>query len=426
MTEPTARGSRQLAGRWVTIGSLAGSVLLSLSSVFEPLGTAWTNALLMVVIPLVVTHLLVAIGSFGSGRQVGRLGGLSMLLFLALLVAAAGYTLTLGPFLLKGMNVDPETVAALRAAATSSPVDSGQGFSGVASFVDWLVNMVPRNPIRAAVDGDILPIVVFTVVFALAMTRLPTRRRESLLGLFRGVADAVNVLVYWILLAMPVAVFALGYVVVARSGPEIVGALGYWVLMICFMLLAFTALLYPLTSIVGRVRARGFARGVAGAQLVAIGTRSSLASLPALLDGADNRLGMSNEVSSLVLPLAVSTFKLNRTISAPAKALFLTQLYGIAVGPQELLVFVLVIIFLSFSAPGIPDAGPGVTIPFYLALGIPIEGIVLISAVVAIPDVFKTLVNTTANMSVAVIVARLVGQPVASTTTGETDGVYVE
>jgi len=267
---------------------------------------------------------------------------------------------------------------------------------------------------------------VFTVVFALAMTRLPTQRRESLLGLFRGVADAVNVLVYWILLAMPVAVFALGYVVVARSGPEIVGALGYWVLMICFMLLAFTALLYPLTSIVGKVRVWDFARGVAGAQLVAVGTRSSLASLPALLEGADNRLRMSQEVSSLVLPLAVSTFKLNRTITAPTKALFLTQLYGIAVGPQELLVFVLVIIFLSFSAPGIPDAGPGVTIPFYMALGIPIEGIVLVTAVVAIPDIFKTLVNTTANMSVAVIVARLVGQPVPSTPSGDVEGVYVE
>ena len=431
MSEPTVGRRRRFGGRWVTIGSLAGltggfaagflayktqsTALLALTAFLEPLGTAWTSALLMVVLPLVVTHLLVAIGSFGSGREVGRLGGLSLVLFLLLLIGGAGFALTVGPVLLKGLHLDPATVSALRAAVASSAGEVGPGLSSVTSFVDWLLNMIPANPIRAATDGEIMPVVVFTVLFALAMTRLPTKTRAFLLDLFKGVAEVVNVMVYWILLALPIAVFALGYVVVARSGPEVVGALGYYVLAICLMLLVFTALLYPLASIAGRVPIVGFARGVAAAQAVAVGTRSSLASLPALLDGADNRLQIPNEVSSFVLPLAVSTFKVNRTISGPVKALFLAQLYGIVLEPGHLLVFVLAVIFLSFSAPGIPDAGPGVTIPFYLALGIPIEGIVLISAVVAIPDVFKTLVNTTANMSVAVIVARLAGKPAVGT-----------
>ena len=427
----TGGRQRRFGGRWVTIGSLAGltggfaagflayrsqsTALIALSSVLEPLGTAWTSALLMVVLPLVVTHLLVAIGSFGSGRQVGRLGGLSLLLFVLLLFAAAGFALTLGPFMLRGLQVDPVTASALRAGVASPPPEAGPGVLGIGSFVDWLASMIPKNPIRAAADGDVLPVVVFTVLFALGMTQLPTKSRDLLLDLFKGLAEAVNVMVYWILQALPLAVFALAYVVVARSGPEVVGALGYYVLAICLMLLAFTALLYPLTAIVGRVSVNRFTRSVAAAQAVALGTRSSLATLPALLEGADNRLQMSNEVSSLVLPLAVSTFKLNRTMSAPFKAMFLAQLYGIVLAPEQLLVFVVAIVFLSFSAPGIPDSGPGVTIPFYLALGIPIEGIVLISAVVAIPDVFKTLLNTTSDMSVAVIVARLAGNPVLGT-----------
>jgi Na+/H+-dicarboxylate symporter len=129
------------------------------------------------------------------------------------------------------------------------------------------------------------------------------------------------------------------------------------------------------------------------------------------MEGADKRLGVPTEVGSFVLPLAVSAFKVNRTISSPLKLLFLAHVYGITLDPGTVALFIPTVMLLSFSSPGIPSGGFLVTMPFYLAAGIPVEGIVLLKAVDAVPDIFKTLVNVTADMSVATIVARFVGMP---------------
>jgi proton glutamate symport protein len=170
-------------------------------------------------------------------------------------------------------------------------------------------------------------------------------------------------------------------------------------------------LLYPLAALLGRVSIARLAHALAPAQIVAASTRSSLASLPALIEGAERRLGLPGPVTGLVLPLAVATFKLNRTVSSTAKLMFLAHVYGIPLDPGQIGVFVATVLLISFSTPGIPSAGTLTTLPVYLSFGIPIEGILVLNAVDAIPDIFKTVLNVTGDMSAAAMVARFAGTP---------------
>lgn len=194
----------------------------------------------------------------------------------------------------------------------------------------------------------------------------------------------------------------------ARTGPAAVGPVGYYIVLVCALLLTFTIVLYPVAAVLGRVPPRLFARAAAPAQVIAVSSRSSLASLPAMIEGAERRLRIPPAVVGFVLPLSVSTFKANRTISSTSKFLFLAALYGIALSPAQIASFVFLIVLLSFSTPGLPAAPTVRTLPAYLAVGIPIEAVLIIDAFDVIPDIFKTLLNVTGNLTVASIVNRLV------------------
>jgi Na+/H+-dicarboxylate symporter len=181
------------------------------------------------------------------------------------------------------------------------------------------------------------------------------------------------------------------------------------VILLSGLLLAFTFALYPVGSVGGGVPVRRFARALVKPQAVAFSTRSSLASLPALMEGATADLRLSPAVSGFVLPLSVSTFKAHRTISDPLELLFLAHLYGITLDASQIATFFVTILVLSFSAVGIPSGGYSFkTLPAFLAVGIPLEGVVILKAVDVIPDLFKTLLNVTADMTAATVVARFV------------------
>lgn len=383
--------------------------LLALAAVFEPAGVLWTNALRMIALPLMVSCLMLAIGATPRTRTAGRLGGLSLLCFLFFLLLAGALTLAVAPRLFEGLTIDEGARAALQSMSAAGH-EAAERAGQAQSFAQWAAALIPTNLFRALSEENVLGLVVCVILFAAAATRIAPERRRLLVGFFEAVAETARVLVGWFLLLMPLGVFSLAFSTAARTGVAVAGSLGYYVLVLSTLLLAFTALLYPVTALLGRVPLRRFAAGVAPAQAVAAGTRSSLASLPPLFEGASEHLGLPAEVAGLVLPLSVSTFKVNRAISAPLQLYFLTHLYGLPLRPGYVLSFTLTAVLLSFTSAGIPGGGESlVTLPLYLAAGIPVEGVILLKAVDAIPDIFKTLVNVTADMSVAVLVARFAG-----------------
>ena len=365
-----------------------------------PFGRAWVNALRMTVIPLVVAQLVVAVVS-ASRRAVGKMGGLALASFVGLLVTAAAFTIVAAPPLISLLAPPTGTLSALKP-ATSQPT----GALAATSPGEWLVAFVPSNPLKAAVQDDLLPLLFFTILFALALSRSKAEGRTVVTAACQAIAEAMLTLVGWIMRVAPLGVFALGLSLATEIGLTTAGVLVGFVAVLAILLVGFNLLLYPIATLLGGVRLGTFAAAALPAQIVGVSTRSSLASLPALLEGAERRMGMSPVVSGFVMPLAVSTFKVNRTISSPAKLMFMAYLYGIPLSLPLLATFCLSVLILSFSTAGIPSSGSTQTLPLYLAAGVPLEGILIFEAVDSAADVLKTVLNVTGDMTAASIVAR--------------------
>ncbi len=397
------------------VAGLAGGVLVAafpdprlllLVSLVEPVGTLWINALRMAVVPLVVSLLVVGVGSLADLRAIGRWGGRSLLVFVLLLSVSAAIGLTLVPALFGGLVIDPETTAALRASAASSAEATGESLRRMPSLTQWAVELVPTNPVRAAADGAMLPLVIFSIAFGLAATQVGTAEREGLRRFFRGVADAMLVLVRWVLAAAPAGVFALALSVAARMGIGAAGAIGFYVGVTAVSMLVLTLVLYPVAAVMGRVSPGRFARAAFPAQAVGFTSRSSLASLPAQIQGATAELGLPAAATGFVLPLAVSVFKIHAPVNWSGLALFTGLLYGVPLGPEALLTVVVSAALLSFAVPGIPSAGMLLIAPVFVGIGLPVEAIGLLIAVDAVPDMFKTVANVTGQFASGVLVGR--------------------
>jgi len=235
--------------------------------------------------------------------------------------------------------------------------------------------------------------------------------RAAIHSFFSAVFEAMMTLVRWLLVVAPVAIFILALSFSARMGLDFTTILLSYLVMVCTLLTLATILLYPITCLLGGVSLRQFAAGVLPAQSVALSTRSSLASLPALLEGSKDILKLNPAVANLTLPLAVSVFKTNRTISSTFSLLVLGHIFGLDLGPIEITTFVITSMILSFSSVGIPMGGNSMlALPAYLAAGVPLEGYLLLKTVNPISDVPKTLVNVTGDMSVATVLNRYFGR----------------
>ncbi len=388
-------------------GLVAGLVISAVPSLdgvvawIEPIGTLWVNAIRMTVVPLVVALLIAGIAGTKS-RAAGRTGGEALFWMAVFIACSAVFTAIVAPPLLAGIRLDPVAVAELREGAAGAIVDAAR----LPPFSEWLTGLVPANPVRAAADGAILPLVVFVGMFAFALARLPGPSRDPVLRFFESVRDAMLVVVGWILLVAPLGVFGLVLPIAARLGAEFAGALGYVVLVICILLVISIIALYPVAALGGRVPLERFAAACAPAQAVGFSTRSSLASLPALIEGAERTLRLPQRVSGLVLPLGVSIFKFSSPIARTAETLFVATLYGIHLGVPQVFALAGAIGLLSFYSPGVPSGGLFVMAPIYQAFGLPVEGVGLLLALDVIPDMFITTSNVTADMTVAVLVAR--------------------
>jgi Na+/H+-dicarboxylate symporter len=429
MGSPARRGTSAALTSWSLAALAAGIGLGALGNAtdgigFErfgaaiaPFGDLWVAALQMTVLPLVVSHMLAAVVGARGGESLGALGGRALFLFVAMLVAAGVFTLIAAPPLISLYPVDPAALDALRQATPvpQSAVDAAA--AGTVHSGEWIANLLPSNLFEAARRGDVLALLLFSVLFGLAVRRLPEEQRAPLARAFAGLAAAMLTLVRWLLWGTPLGVFALSFGLAIETGLGAAGMLGAFVLVQAVLMTAFTLLLYPTSAVMGRVSIGKFARALAGAQLVAVSTRSSLAALPALVDGARTHLQLPASATSFTLPFSVSLFKVNRTISSTAKLLFLAYAFNVPLSGGTIAAFMLTVILLSFSAVGVPGGGGAFrTLPAYLAAGVPIEGIVIAEAVEAIPDIFKTALNVTGQMSAATILSRgsRVAQPAAA------------
>lgn len=371
------------------------------AAAMDPVGTIWVNALRMTIVPLVVSLLIVTLAESGGGAMFGRLGRRALFVFLAFLVGMAIVGFVAAPPIYSRLTVDPTASASLRAtAAANMPA------TVLPTFATWLTGLVPANVMKAASDGAMLPLIVFALVFGLALGRVEPRYRDALVAFFRGVAGAMLAIVKWVLMLAPVGAFALAVTVATRLGNATAYIILFYIVSHCALLLLLVLLLYVVIPPLTRTPLGTYAKALLPAQVVVVTTRSSLAALPVMLDRAVSVLGIPPAVASFALPLGVSLLRASTGLSYIMYALFLGKLYGIPLGFGQLLFVAVVGIVMSFSVPGIPSGGLLIAAPYFQAINLPAQGIGILIALDAIPDIFKTLVIVQSHMSAALILSK--------------------
>lgn len=399
------------------IASSGSDALAHLVPVIEPVGTLWVAAIRMTIIPLVVASLVAGVGGAADPKGVGRLGARTLMVFLALVAVSTALAMAAGPPLLATIHIDPAAAATLRESAARSGAAAVEGAKSLPGAAQWIVDLVPANPIKAAADGAMLPLIVFSLLFGAALAHVEQERRMLFLRVIRGIQDAAMQLVRWIIALAPLGVFALTVAVGAKVGLSAVSSLAAYIGIVSALMVTLCVfVLYPAAVIFGGVPLSTFARAAVPAQAVAFSSRSALACLPAMLDPVRERLGMPVAVSSILFPFAVSLLRCGGAVAQVIGALFVARLYGVPIGASQLAAIGATTVLTTFSIPGIPGGSIIMMVPVMLSAGLPAEGVGLLLGVDTIPDMFRTLANVTGDVAAAVIIARRIVAPAAAET----------
>lgn len=371
----------------------------------QPIGRLWLNALQMTVVPLVAALVVVGINAASDAAASGRAARLAMGVFVVLLAICGAFTAIAAPALLSIIPRDDTLVSAFRAAIQAPEV-----LPQAPGLGEWLVGVIPSNALAAAAASAMLPLVVFAMFFGFALTRIEVERRERMLDLVRTVGDAMIVIVRWVLWAAPLGVFALVLAVCAQVGFGLLGALGWYILLQCTLYISVTLLMYVVAVVAAGEHLRRFASALMPVQAIAASTQSSLASLPVMIESARNRLGYPLAITSLVLPMAVSLFRIGSPVQYISVAAFIAWMYGVDLTASQLMVAVGLSVVISMGSVGLPGQVSFMTtnMPVTQAMGLPVEPLGILLAVDTIPDAFATVANTSADMAATGVVARRV------------------
>jgi Na+/H+-dicarboxylate symporter len=373
---------------------------LQIAAIVEPFGKLWLNALQMTVVPLVFALVVVGINQASDAAHSGRVAKHAIASFVILLTAAAAMAALLAPLALSMLQPDPAVAAALRGHADTITAPTG-------GWANALTAIVPSNAIAAAAASAMLPLVTFALFFGFALTKLDAAPRTQVVSLLKAISDAMIVIVHWVLWAAPVGIFALVLALTARAGLGMLQALGIYIVLECALYVLAVVLLIAVAVTVGKRNLGHFMGGLVPVQAVAASTQSSLATLPAMLDSAQNRLGIPARISGLVLPMAVSLFRITSPIQYIATACFIAWALGVHLSPAQLATGVALSVLVSMGSVGLPGQAIflATNLPITSAMGLPIAALPVLMAVDAIPDVLATVGNVTGDMTATAVVA---------------------
>ena len=367
-------------------------------------GTLWLNALKMTVIPLVVALLVVGIAQSREAALAGRIAGRSVLWIVILCTISAVFGAVMTVMLTDAFPLGRETAGALQAALAGVEQKAAVPLPGIA---DFFKGVVPPNVFAAATNGDVLPLVVFSVLFALALGSISEAGRKAIVTLFQAVGDALLTIIAWVLWIAPLGVFALAYTVGSAAGGSAFAGLGHYVVVISVVGILVTLLGYPLGIVVGRIGIGRFTRAMIAPQAVAISTRSSLASLPAMLT-ATRSMGVHEQVADVTLPISVALFRATGPAMNVAVSFYVAHWLGYHPTLAQMIAATAVAAVMSYGAVSLPGEITFISsiAPINLALGVPIAPLALLVAVEMVPDIFRTVGNVTLDVAVTTAVDR--------------------
>lgn len=387
----------------------------------SPFGDIFLNALFMIAVPLVLGSIITGIASLSDTRKLARIGGKTIAIYIGTTVFALIIGLILVNIIRPGDTVPDEVRTELQeewsdmAEERQESAASAEQRGPLQAFVD----MVPRNIAAAASNNrNMLQIVLISVLFGIALLLIPREKAQPLLGLFESLTSAVIKLVEIIMWIAPLGVFALlADTVSLISGDNLselwrlLGALGFYMLVVLIGLVLQVVITYgSLIKFFTPMGIKKFIMGIAPAQLVAFSTSSSGATLPVTMDRVENKLGVSEEVSSFVLPLGATINMDGTALYQAVAAVFIAQTLGIALGFMDQIEIILLAVLASIGTAAVPSAGIIMLIIILQSVGVPAAGIALILGVDRILDMCRTVCNVTGDATVATLVASTEGQ----------------
>jgi dicarboxylate/amino acid:cation (Na+ or H+) symporter, DAACS family len=378
--------------------------------VAQPIGQIFLRMLFMVVIPLVFSTLALGVAGLGDIRKLGRIGGKTFGFFLLTTSLAVVLGLVLINVVQPGNGLDPlvraELLAQYAGEASEKMIQSETGGFGINTFV----NIVPRNPVDSAARGDLLGVIFFTLMFGVALTRLPQSLSGPVIKLLEGIAQAVIEIIGFVMKIAPYGVAALIFSVTARFGFDVLRSVGLYVIMVLFGLaLHQFGTLAIIGKVLGGVSPRTlFSRG-RYMMVTALSTSSSAATMPTTLRTAEEEFGVPRQVAGFVIPLG-ATMNMNGTaLFEGMTVLFLAQVFGVNLSIGAQLIVVIMAVITAIGAAGVPGGSIPLLVMVLAMVGVPPEGIALVLGVDRILDMARTVPNVTADMLTAVVVARSEG-----------------
>jgi DAACS family dicarboxylate/amino acid:cation (Na+ or H+) symporter len=373
--------------------------------VAEPVGRIFLNLLLMTVVPLVFTSLAAGVCRLGGLERLGKLGVRAMGYFLFTSSVAAAIGLMLVQLFQPGRTVEESVVIQMQAIY-------GQQVQKRSEVSDWgiqsLVQMVPRNPLQAAVEMNMLAIIVFALLFGLGLQRIDSRLRETLTTTFEAISEVMVAIIGFALRAAPLGVCALIFSVVAQFGFGLLVALGMYVLVVLLGLGLQLFVVFPLLiSFLGRRSPVEFFRRVRVVFLTAFSTSSSNATLPTSLRTAQTELGVSSAVAGFVLPLG-ATMNMNGTaLFEGVTVLFLAQVAGVDLSLSQQLLVLVLSVMTAVGAAGVPGGSIPLLATVLATVQVPPEYLFLILGVDRLLDMCRTTVNVVGDLVAAVYIQRI-------------------
>jgi Na+/H+-dicarboxylate symporter len=386
-----------LAG--MVLGGLVGGVLGDHALWVAPLGDIFLRLLRMVIVPLIFSSLVVGTTGLRDAAHVGRMGAKTF----AYYVATSAVAIITG---LVAVNViRPGVGAELQLQEMPQGVELG-----AQSIGETLMEIIPQNPLAAMVNGNILGVIFFALLVGLFTTQLPDPSRKTIVRLAQAIFDLMMGITDFVIRLAPIGVFALMAKMVGTTGVQAFPPLLLYMLTVTIALGVHALVTLPaVLYFIAKTSPPAYARAVAPALATAFSSASSSATLPVTIDCVEQRGGVSNQVSSFVLPLGATINMDGTALYECIAAVFIAQVYGISLSFGEQLLVVLTALLASIGAAGIPMAGLVMMVIVLRAVGLPIEGVGLILAVDRVLDMFRTSVNVWSDTVGAAVIARWEG-----------------
>ena len=365
----------------------------------KPVGQLWLNSLRMTLIPLVFCLMTVGVSAAAQSAAMGRLVVKALIAFVALLVFGSILGAVTAESLLQLWPIQP---------ISAPPALAASAFHGAPTVADQVLALVPTNPVAAAAQSAMTPLIVFAALLGAASSRLPPDDRDRLVGALRAMGDALLVIVGWVLRFAPIGIFVLALGAASSVGLAAATSLIQGAVILSAALALGLLFAMGLGVFSGSGAAR-FLRAVTAPAALAASTQSSMACLPALVKAAQEDLGLAPAVVDVFMPLAVTVFRFGNVVGGVSAGLIGARLFGIEPALPQIALAVGVGVLSNIGVMGLP--GPAVLLasygPIFVALGAPIEALTLLLAVDLVPDILDTTANVTADLAVTNIIARV-------------------